>query len=65
MLTGGGPNDLVKRLVDYLVYMCGGGCQVVKMGAEIISQVHALGENAGFSVEQVRVGGQDNAVDKL
>ena len=65
MLTGEGPSELVERPLDDLVSVCGGGCQVVEIGVKIVGQVHALGENAGFSVERGRFSGRDDAVDEL
>ena len=42
LLTGVGSSELVERRLDDLVYMYGGGCQVVGMGVKIIGQVCAL-----------------------
>ena len=42
LLTGVGSSELVERPLDDLVYMYGGGCQVVGMGVKIIGQVCAL-----------------------
>ena len=65
VLTGEGPSELVERPLEDLVPMCGGCCQVVEMGVEIVGQVRALGENAGFFVERGRVGDRDDVLYKL
>ena len=65
VLTGGGPSEMFERPLDDLVTLCCYGCQVVKMGVKIVGQVCSLGENAGFSMEWVRVGRGDNVVDYL
>ena len=45
VLTGGGPSELVGHPLEDLVSLRGGGCQVVKMGVEIVGQFCALREN--------------------
>ena len=65
VLARGGPRKMVKRPFDDLVTVCGCGRQVVEMGVNIVGQVSALGENAGFSVEWGRVGCRDDVVDEL
>ena len=51
MLDCGGLIEMFERPLDNLVTVCGCGCQVFDMGVEIVGQVCALGENAGFSLE--------------
>ena len=65
MLAHGGLSELVERPLYDLVPVCICGCQVIEMGVKIVSQVRALGENAGFYVVWGRVGCRDDAVDKL
>ena len=56
---------MVERPLENLVtvWRCGG--QIVEVGIEIVGQIRALGENAGFSVKWGRVGNRDDAVDEL
>ena len=56
---------MVEHPIENLVTVCCCGRQVVKMGIKIVGQVHALGENSGFSVEWGRVGCRDDVVDEL
>ena len=56
---------MVERTLDDIVTVCCCGCQVVEVGVEIIGQIRALGENAGFSVDWGRVGFGDDVVNKL
>ena len=65
VLASGRPSNMVERTVDDLVTVCHYGCQVVKMGVEIVVHICALGEKAGFSVEWGRVGFGGNVVDEL
>ena len=65
VLACGGPSDMVEHPLDNIVAVCGCGCQVVKIGVKIVSQVYARGETAGFYVEWGRVGRRDDVVDKL
>ena len=65
MLIGGVFGGLVESPSYDLVSVRGSGGQVVKICVEIVVQVCALGENAGFSVERGRSGGRVDAVDEL
>ena len=65
VLDSGGLSEMVERPLDNVVTVCHCGCQVFEMGAKIVGQVCALGENAGFSVEWGRVGRGDDVLDEL
>ena len=55
MLVIGGTSKMVERPLDDLINVCRCSCQVVEVGVEIVGQIRALGENAGFSAEWGRV----------
>ena len=59
------PSEMVERPLDNLTTMCRCGCQVVEVGVKIVGQIHALGENTGFSIEWVRVDFGDDVVEQL
>ena len=65
VLGVGGPRDMVERSLYDLVTMCCCVHQVVEVGVQIIRQIRALGENAGFSVEWGGVVFGDNVVYQL
>ena len=60
-----GPSEMVECPLDDLGTVCRCGRQVVEVGVEIVRQIRALGENAGFSVEWGRVGFKDDVLDHL
>ena len=56
---------MVERPLDDIVTVCLCGFQVIEEGVEIVGQIRALVENAGFSVKWGRVGFGDNILDQL